>query len=230
MATHAYIPVLGKRIRVTRLDLCGNYPESAEEDAFIATDGFISVGLTADVEDGTEIVQRKADGSLCVNERLNSSFKRFNVEIEFCGVNPSLLAMVTNAEEYMDGAGDVAGFTVPEGEITKNFALELWTGLSGQVCEPGAEEASGYLLLPFIRGGSLGDITVNGESNVTFTLTGAYTKGGNAWGAGPYNVVMDDASEPGILPTPLDPMDHLLLVDTALAPPPSSADPQPMAA
>lgn len=230
MATHAYIPVLGKRIRVTRLDLCGNYPESAEEDAFIATDGFISVGLTADVEDGTEIVQRKADGSLCVNERLNSSFKRFNVEIEFCGVNPSLLAMVTNAEEYLDGAGDVAGFTVPEGEITKNFALELWTGLSGQACEPGAEEASGYLLLPFIRGGSLGDITVNGESNVTFTLTGAYTKGGNAWGAGPYSVVMDDASEPGILPTPLDPMDHLLLVDTALAPPPSSADPQPMAA
>lgn len=231
MATHAFIPVLGKRLRVTRLDNCGNPPEASDEDALIATDGFINVSLSAEVEDGNEIIVRKADGSLCVNERMSNSFKRFNVTIEFCGVNPSLLAMVTNAEVYLDYAQDVAGFTVPEGDIEKNFALELWTGLSGQACAPGAEDASGYLLLPFVRGGTLGDLTIDGENAVTFTLNGAYTKGGNAWGVGPYNVLMgEDGTSAAPLPTPLDPDDHLLLVDTALAPPPAAVDPQPMPA
>lgn len=230
MATHAFIPVLGKRIRVTRLDNCGNPPEGAEEESLLATDGFINVALSAEVEDGTEILVRNAAGNICVNERLSNSFKRFNVSIEFCGVNPSLLAMVTNAETYLDYAQDVAGFTIPEGAIEKDFALELWTGLSGEACAPGTEEASGYLLLPFVRGGTLGDLTIDGENAVTFTLEGAYTKGGNAWGVGPYDVLMNEDNAGAPLPTPLDPLDHLLLVDTALAPPPSAVDPQPMPA
>lgn len=228
MATKCIIPILGKRIRVTELDSCGNPPEAQAPDAYIATDGFINLTLSADVEEGTEILTRKANGALCVNERLASSFKRFNVEIEFCGVNPSLLSLVSNAEGYEDYAGDIAGFTVAEGTIEKFFALELWTGLSGQACEPGTEEASGYMVLPFVNGGVLGDITVDGENAVTFSLTGAYTRGGNAWGVGPFEVLLDSSGNPAGLPTPLDPLDHLLLIDTALAPPPEACDPQPM--
>lgn len=223
MATKCFIPVLGKRIRVTSLDNCGNVPASATADSFIATDGFISVGLTSETEDGAEIITKKANGDLCVNEKLSDSFKRFTAEIEFCGVNPDLLGLVSNAVPYSDGT-DVIGFTVPEGAINKWFALELWTGLSGANCDAG--EASGYLLLPFLQAGVLGDITVDGENAVTFSLTGAYTKGGNSWGVGPYNVV--DTATPGPLPTALDSYDHLLLIDTDLAPPPSACALQPM--
>jgi hypothetical protein len=228
MTTHCFIPVLGKRLRATVLDACGVPPAAAAPDAWLATDGFISVALSSEVEDGTEIITKKADGSLCVNEKQADSFKRFTAEIEFCGVNPSLLAIVSNAEPYLDGT-EVIGFTVPEGVIDKKFALELWTGLSGQACAPGAEEAGGYLLLPFLQAGVLGDITIDGENAVTFSITGASTKGGNAWGVGPYDVVLD-TSAPAALPTALDPLDHLLLIDTGLAPPPSACDPQPMAA
>lgn len=230
MATHCFTPVLGKRIRVTKLDTCGNFPAPAAEDAFIVTDGFITVTLTAETEDGTEIIQRNAAGAICVNERLASSFKRFTVELEFCGVNPSLLAMVTNAETYEDYSGDASGFTVAEGELSKAFALELWTGLSGQACAPGADVASGYVILPFVQAGVLGDITVDGENAVTFSLTGAYTKGGNQWDVGPYDVVYDDGGVAAQLPTALDPFDHLLLLDTGLNFPPAACDPQPMPA
>lgn len=230
MATHCFIPVLGKRIRVTALDACGAPPAAAAVDAWLATDGFISVTLTSETEDGAEIITKKASGALCVNEKMANSFKRFTLEMEFCGVNPSLLAFVSNAQPYTGGvAGDVIGFTVPEGEITKKFAFELWTGLSGQACVPGAEDASGYLLLPFVQAGVLGDITVDGENAVTFSLTGAYTKGGNAWGVGPYDILGPSAT-PTPLPEAIDAMDHLLLIDTDLAPPPSACDPQPMAA
>jgi hypothetical protein len=228
MTTHCFIPVLGKRIRVTQLDACGVPSPAGTEGAVLATDGFISLSLSSEVEDGTEIITRKASGALCVNQRASDSFKRFTVEIEFCGVNPSLLALTTNADPYKDYKGDDAGITIAEGAIDKAFALELWTGLSGQACEPGAEEASGYLLLPFVQAGVLGDISVDGENAVTFSMTGAFTKGGNAWGAGPWPVVKDAGGTDSILPEPLDPSDHLLLIDTALAPPPEACDPIPM--
>jgi hypothetical protein len=221
--TKCFIPVLGKRIRVTTLDVCGGVPVSG--DVQVTTNGFISLSLTSEVEDGTEIITKKADGSLCVNEMTDSSFKRFTVEMEFCGVDPDLLSVVTNAEQYMDYSDESAGIVVPEGTIDKRFALELWTGLSGRACEPGEEEASGYMLLPFLAAGVLGDVTVDGENAVTFSMTGAYTKGGNTWGVGPYDVLLDGTTPPGTpapLPTALDPLDHLLLLETGVAPPPSA--------
>lgn len=222
--THCFVPIFGKRIRVTELDSCGAVPEDAE---YLSTDGFTTVSLSSEVEDGTEIIVRKASGALCVNEKMADSFKRFTVEIEFCGVNPSLLGKVSNAVPYLAGE-EIIGFTVPEGEIAKWFALELWTGLTGTVCAPGADEASGYLLLPFVTAGVLGDIEVGGEDAITFSLTGSYTKGGNQWGVGPYNVVKSDAGTAGPLPTAIDAFDHLLLIDTALAPPPEACDPAPV--
>jgi len=228
MATHCLIPLLGKMLRVTELDSCG-VPLTTGE--YVATDGFVSITLSAEVEDGTEIVVRKANGSLCVNEKMADSFKRFTVEIHFCGVNPSLLGIVSNAEPYSDGGtptADIIGFTVAEGEIQKWFSLELWTGLTGQVCAPGADEASGYILLPFVVAGVLGDLEVTGEDAVDFSITGAATKGGNQWGVGPFDVVKDDLGASAPLPVAIDAFDHLLMIDTALAPPPSACDPSPI--
>src|SRR5690606_8943409 len=45
---------------------------------------------------------------------------------------------------------------------------------------------------------------------------------------GPFEVLLDASGNPAALPSPLDPMDHLLLVDTALAPPPEACDLQAM--
>lgn len=221
MATHCFAPVLGKRIRAVTLDACGGVPASGTADSMVVTNGFISVTLSSQVEDGTEIITKKADGSLCVNEMTNPSFKRFTVEIEFCGVDPGLLSVVTNANIYDDYIGDPIGFTVPEGTIDGRFSFELWTGLSGAACASGDEEASGYLLLPFVASGVLGDITVDGENAVTFSMTGAFTKGGNTWGTGPFNVMLDGSNNPAPLPTALDPSDHLLMIEVGLAPPAS---------
>lgn len=180
--TKTFRPVLGKRIRVTRLNEDGSYPAPETEDSFLVTDGFVTVTLSAQIEDGDEIIQKKADGTLCINEMQPSAFKRLNVEITLCGVNPYLLSMISNVEPYFDASGTVIGFTQPEGSITESFAFELWTGLSGD------KSASGYLLLPFVNGGTLGDIEIGNEDAINFSITGAYTKGGNQWGVGPYEV------------------------------------------
>jgi hypothetical protein len=225
MSTHIMNPVRGKRIRITELDACGHPPTSGGTS--IVSDGFITVTFTSEKEDGAEIIQKNAWGALCVNEKANDSFKRLSVEIEFCGVNPNLIAAVTNAKVYKDGpTGDVIGFTVGEGPIDGNFALELWLGLSGMACGAG-EEGSVYMLLPYVGQGVLGDITVDGENAVTFSLTGAFTKGGNGWDTGPFKVVRNEEGVAAKLPVALDSLDHLLLIDTAEAPPAASSDPVP---
>lgn len=221
MTNRTYSPVLGKKFRLTSLDSCGNVPASGTAGSRIVSDGFVSVTLTAEVEDGAEIITKKASGALCVNEMTASSFKRFTMEMEFCGVDPAALSFVTNAEVYEDYAGNTAGITVGEGTIDKRFAFELWTGLAGQACPSGVEEASGYMLLPFVNAGVVGDIEVTGEDAVTFSMTGAYTKGGNAWGTGPYDVVLNGAVA-APLPDALDPKDHFLLIDTGVAVPAST--------
>ena len=119
MSTKTFTPIRGKRMRVTEIDECGKVLATSKS---IVTNGFITVTLSAEVEDGTEITQKLADGSIRVNEKGNPSFKNFGVEIELSGVNPSLISMMTNAEEYTANA-DVAGFTVPEGEI---FPPSAW--------------------------------------------------------------------------------------------------------
>lgn len=225
MSNHLFIPVRGKRVRIVELDNCGRPLEGGEQ---ITSDGFVSVAISAVVEEGAEVIQRKFTGALCVNEKFADSFKRFTVNMEFCGVNPAVLSKVTNAEPYEDYAGDMAGFTVPEGDIEKWFALELWTGLSGQACAEDVEEASGYFLLPFLVAGTPGDITIDGENAVTFSLNNASTKGGNTWGTGLFNVVYDESGNPAPLPVPLDPLDHLLILDTGVAPPPITDELEPL--
>lgn len=228
MATRTMKPVRGKRIRITQLDNCGRVPAAGTEDAFIVTDGFVSVQLSSTTEEGPEITQRGITGAIVINEKLSDSFKRFTMELTFTGVNPALLPMVSNAKARQNADGDNTGFTIGEGTIEKWFAFELWTGLAGTACQEGEEDASGYMLLPFVQAGTLGDVTVDGENAVNFAMTGAYTRGGHAWGAGPYQVEYGAADEPSVLVEPLDPFDHFYFGFTGLTPPPMADDPQPM--
>ncbi len=222
--THNFEPILVKRMRATSLTDGGAIDASSK---YIVTDGLISIKLSAQIDDGAEILQRNAAGYLCVNEKLNPAFKRINLDIDFCGVNPTLLAWLTSAKEYADYAGDIAGFTQGEGMYGGKFALDWWTGLTGHI---GDDAASGYSLLPHVHQGNIGDVEFVGDKQVDFTLTGAYTVGNNQWGVGPYDVLVNNDSPgvPDVLPTALDPLDHWLLVDTAVPAPALSLSPMPV--
>lgn len=216
MAVHEYTPVRGRVARITTLDKCGRVTTSSK---FTVSEGFISLKFAPNVEEGTEIVQKNFGGKICVNDTSPSEMKSISVELEFCGVQPSVVTALTNAQPYNDHAGDLAGFTLPSGRIEKMYALELWTGLSGASCASGADEASAYVLLPFCVAGVPSEISVESESAVTFGMTGSVTKDGSAWGAGPYDVVYNASNQPAPLPQALTSEDHLLIIDTGLAAP-----------
>ena len=79
MATKLFTPIRGKRIRVTELDECGRVMPTSRK---IVTNGFVTVTITAEVEDGTETTLRRADGALCVSELDNPTLKHLTLEID----------------------------------------------------------------------------------------------------------------------------------------------------
>jgi len=183
--------VKGRRIRVTALDSCGRpiYGDGSQ----VTSKGFISVAFTANTTDSDEISVTNAAGEVCVFEAAVTSLTGYGIEISFCEVDPELFALVTGQPVVVATDGTVIGFDV-DTKITlddSNFALELWAGSpAGDACSAAGSSGSyGYLLLPFLKGGILGDFTVENGA-VTFTLTGANTSEGNAWGTGPYKDIM----------------------------------------
>jgi hypothetical protein len=218
MSTKSYSLVKGRRVRVTKLDNCGR-PVYGDSSSAV-TKGFISVGMTANTTESDEINVQNAAGETCVFEPAETSLTGYAVEVQFCEVDPELFAIATNQTPYEDYEGNIIGFAVESGVEMSSFALELWAGVAGgDACEnPDAEGQYGYLLLPFLRGGIVGDLTIeNGAA--TFTITGANTRDGANWGTGPYPVILNGSSAPSVLPTALSKKTHFLNILVDVEPP-----------
>jgi hypothetical protein len=140
------------------------------------------------------------------------------------------------------GAGtDVIGFTMDSAKKASdsNFALELWArspGAEGGCDDQGnviaaanaEQDPSGYLVLPFLGAGVIGDLTIENAA-VNFTISGAVSKDGNLWKDGPYNVLKANTGTANApvytakkLADPLTGSTHLGVMYTTQAPPPDT--------
>jgi hypothetical protein len=91
MPTECFTPIRGRRARITELDECG---EVAATGSFVVSEGFITVTLSVENESGDEYIQKNAAGKLCVNERNPDALKRLNTEIDWCQVDPDIVALI----------------------------------------------------------------------------------------------------------------------------------------
>lgn len=207
-----------KRMRATRLDVSGR-PLYGPESVVI-TRGQISTAFTSNVEEGEAISQPNGNGDSCLNVPATNSFTGFSVESTFCNVDFALFEMLTGNPVVLNDDGTIVG--IDEGTDVDlsgvNFALELWTGAQvSDALRPGAEGEWGYIVAPFLSGGTLGDITVENAA-ITFTVTGMQTKNGAAWGSGPYNVdLVGGVAAP--LFKPLTSKKHRRITVVEIAPP-----------
>lgn len=220
MPTKCLSLVKGRRIRLTRTDACGR-PVFGDESQVVSK-GFITVGLTANTIETDEINVTNAAGERCVYEPAETSLTGYGVEITFCEVDPDLFALVTGNPVVLDAFGNSVGFDVDTATSLSGsgFALELWAGsASGDACDTdGAQGSFGYLLLPFLRGGIVGDFTVENGA-VTFSITGANTRDGNNWGVGPYSDIQITEGQPGPMGTAVSKTTALRTMLTDVAPP-----------
>jgi hypothetical protein len=211
--------IRGRAMRATRLDGCG--APVLGPDSQVTTKGFVSVAMTANSNAGTAIQIDNANGERMVDETPVPRFTNYSLEITFVNVDPALLSLLSGMPVVMNAAGDaIIGFDQDD-EIDVEataFALELWTGVGGAACDEEGDPLYGYMLLPFVKGGMIGNVTVE-NGNITFPITGAQTKKGNQWGAGPYDVQDDETGVAGPLVDPLVPTRHFRHITTSIAPP-----------
>lgn len=220
-----YSLIRGRVMRITRLDGCGNPVPGP--DSVVVTDGFISVALTANTEEGTAISVENANGQICVSDTPAPRFTGYGVAVSLCGVSPNVINLLTNQPLVYDGSvtPEAVGFRVSTGVNLDDsgFAIELWSGVPTEACDPGSGQAYGYVLIPFVKGGVLGDFTIENAA-VNFQITGAQSKDGTGWGVGPFNVVKDGTDDSPLL-TPMGTKDHLNVELTTVAPPTADCDP-----
>jgi len=215
-----YSLIRGRRMRVTRLDGCGHPVYGTDTQS--VTDGFVSVGFTAQTTEAEPVEITNANGDICARDPGNPKFNGYQLEITFCGVQPCIFEMLTGQPPVLDATGETVGFKMNTAIDTSAsaFALEVWAGVPGVQCATGTSGGGsfGYVLIPFVSSGVVGDFTIENAA-VNFVVSGASTKDGNGWGIGPYDVVPDAAGDADRLPMPLDKDDHLYVVWTPIAPP-----------
>ena len=122
--------------------------------------------------------------------------------ITFCNVDPELLNIMTGNTLVADDSASAkkTGWNEDENSATlSNFAFEGWTRLANQgvACTGGAEY--GYVLYPWVKEGTIGDITWQNDT-VNF-IVNARTSSNSLWGYGPYYVDLSDNT--GTLDTPI---------------------------
>lgn len=213
--------IQGTRLRATRIDDCGSPVGGVAGQ--VVTSGFISVAMADNVESADEFKVKNAGGEYCVNQRSRPLLNWIDTTIELCQVSPEFFEMLTGSPLVMDDAlptPNAVGFGTDSAEYASaSFALELWTNLGrtgGAACgTTGARY--GYLLLPWLIEGTVGDVKVeNGPVNFTVTTI---TSGGNDWGRGPYNVIVNRLGVAAPLLTAIPTDRHRHLQFTSLAPP-----------
>jgi len=94
MATQDYAAsVQGVSIRVTRLDASGAL--MTDEGDSYTTSAFLRVSFTPEYEEGDEIVEKSADGTICVSYKAPDTLKRITMELAICEPDPELTQLLS---------------------------------------------------------------------------------------------------------------------------------------
>lgn len=188
-------PIQGTRMRVVRLDECGVPVTGAGGQ--VVTEGFVNVEVTQQYEDGTEYQLRNAQGEFCVNDVAPDQFRRVDLSIQFCAVDPDVVNLITGVSVVVTGAPSTGtGFWVAEGNVTQRFSLEVWQAVSGQACGAGGVARHVYWAFPNLGSGRFNDFTI--EDGILEWSLGAKSKiASPLWGQGPGTPKWISAVPPG---------------------------------
>ncbi|MFI0827296.1 hypothetical protein ACH4Q7_22890 [Streptomyces roseolus] len=211
-------------IRVTRVDGCGR-PICGTDSAFVM-DCFASLEMARNVEEGTDVEYKAANGRVCGYKKGCPSFKGFDLTLNFFTISPEFIELTTGQPVFYGFDGKPIGFDDCSITCTSGFAVELWAEVLGDdICDAaGSGEGQWvYALLPWVSTAQLGDITI-GSEQAELTLTGS-TRAGGGWGVGPWDVMpIDAAGTPGPLLSPLGSNCHRRIFITSTPPPVPSCD------
>lgn len=136
MATQDYAAsVQGVAIRVTRLDASGNL--LTEPGDSYTTSAFLRASFTPEYEEGDEIVEKSANGVICVSYKAPDTLKRITMELAICEPDPELTALLSGGLLLRKNFGTVestdnksVGWAAPgvgDDPAGNGVSIEVWS-------------------------------------------------------------------------------------------------------
>lgn len=185
MATQDYAAsVQGVAVRITALTSTGTLSTAA--GASIVTSAFTRVSFTPEYEEGDEITEKGADGTVCVTFKAPDTLKRVNLEIAICEPDPEIHRLLGGGVLLTDGSPVIAsGWASPvvgEDPVPYGVAVEVW---SRAIQDGKAANTNPYFhwVFPYVKTRSSGDRVIeNGLLANTFEGFGV---GNSAFDQGP---------------------------------------------
>ena len=136
MATQDYAAsIQGVSIRVTRLNADGTLA-NGEGDSY-TTSAFMRMSFTPEYEEGDEITEKSANGSICVSYKAPDTLKRITMELAICEPDPELTSLISGGLLLRKNLGTFAspnrksiGWSSPnvgDDPAGNGVAIEVWS-------------------------------------------------------------------------------------------------------
>ncbi|MFC8583459.1 hypothetical protein ACFUGD_02615 [Streptomyces sp. NPDC057217] len=194
----------GRMLRITKLNECGAIVEGAGSS--LVAKAFVSATFTPNYAEVQEISVADANGDACVEDRSPVTLRWVDMSVVICTLDPTMINLITGDPLVLNDAAspDTVGFRL-DADLTgsANFAIEFWSGIVGQACDPSGFTKYGYWLFPWVKDAQWGEWVIQNDA-LTITLTARAIYGGD-WGVGPYDI-RRDAVTPATLKPLLTPI------------------------
>lgn len=136
MATQDYAAsIQGVSIRVTRLDAAGTLMTDPGDS--YTTSAFMRVSFTPEYEEGDEIVEKSANGTICVSYKAPDTMKRVTMELAICEPDPELTQLMSGGLLLRKNLGTFStpdrksiGWAAPavgDDPAGNGVAIEVWS-------------------------------------------------------------------------------------------------------
>lgn len=141
--------VQGTWIRVTKLLVNGDIDT---DHPVLNTKGFISASFSPQFEEGDEITEKAADGSVCVSFKADDSLTRLDFALSLCSPDPEVAAILAGGCVLKDEDGEVVGYTsVPVGATVGNpVAIEVWS-IANVGGKPAGDKPYWHWVFPYVK-------------------------------------------------------------------------------
>lgn len=153
--------VNGVALRVSRLDENGGI--SLETNSVYTQTSFMSFSWTPEYEEGEEITEKNADGSICYSAQDPSTLKRVTLSLSVCAPDPELEELLVGGTVLDGPDGGIMGYAAPEAGTVYNpngIAIEAWSRAMTAAGKPAADYPFFHWVFPY------GNFTRTGEGTM----------------------------------------------------------------
>jgi hypothetical protein len=175
--------ISGVALRVTSLASDGSL-ETGPSASYVLNSDFISLSFTPEYEEGDEITEKGADGTVCATYKAPDTLKRVTIELAICNVDSEFTQHIAGGTLLSSGGASV-GYASPAVGVVGNpngVAIEVFSKaiVNGK---PSGTLPFWRWILPYAIMRPSGDRAIeNGKLATTFTGWGV---GEDGFGTGP---------------------------------------------